>query len=194
MTASTNPELISSLMQGLRQGDQQAAGKLVEIFYPELRRIAAVRMKSESENHTWRPTVLVNELYLELIKIKALRKTGPATDADKQEFLALSAFLMKRLLIHHSRRLSRKTVYETMPELACPQSSGTQALIEVEDALNRLGAIEPKLRSVVEMRVFEGLTGEEIAARLGCGTATVARNWSFARRWLEEEFTKAPAA
>jgi RNA polymerase sigma factor (TIGR02999 family) len=193
MLSAPNPELISSLMSGLRRGDQRAAGQLVEIFYPELRRIAAARMKAERDNHTWRPTALVNELYLELVKIKALRKTGPTSDAEKQEFLALSAFLMKRLLIHHSRRLSSKASYEELPELASPLS-GTEALVQVEDALDRLAAIDPKLRFTVEMRVFEGLTGEEIAARMDCSTATVTRNWSFARRWLEEEFARVPAA
>ena len=193
MISEPNSELISSLMSGLRQGDQHAAGQLVEIFYPELRRIAAARMKAERDNHTWRPTALVNELYLELIKIKALRKTGASTDAEKQEFLALSAFLMKRLLIHHSRRLSSKASHQELPELTAHRS-GTEALVEVEDALDRLAAIDPKLRSTVEMRVFEGLTGEEIAARMDCSTATVARNWSFSRRWLEQEFAKVPAA
>jgi RNA polymerase sigma factor (TIGR02999 family) len=193
MISAQNPELISTLMSGLRQGDQRAAGQLVEIFYPELRRIAAARMKAERDNHTWRPTALVNELYLELIKIKALRKTGASTDAEKQEFLALSAFLMKRLLIHHSRRLSSKASHRELPELTA-RISGAEALVEVEDALDRLAAIDPKLRSTVEMRVFEGLTGEEISTRMDCSTATVARNWSFARRWLEQEFAKVPAA
>jgi RNA polymerase sigma factor (sigma-70 family) len=59
--------------------------------------------------------------------------------------------------------------------------------------LNRLAAINPKLRTVVELRVFEGLTREEIAERMGCGTATVARHWEFARQWLEDEFGRVPA-
>lgn len=193
MISVPNPELISSLMKGLREGDPEAAGRLVEIFYPELRRIAAARMKAERDNHTWRPTALVNELYLELIKIKALRKSGPNTEAEKQEFLALSAFLMKRLLIHHSRRLSSKVSHQELPELPT-RGTGAEALVQVEDALDRLATIDPKLRTVVEMRVFEGLTGEEIAERLGCGTATVARHWSFARRWLESEFARVSTA
>ena len=62
------------------------------------------------------------------------------------------------------------------------------ALIEIDDTLNRLAAINPALRRVVELRVFEGLTREEIAREIGCGTATVARHWTFARNWLEDAF------
>jgi RNA polymerase sigma factor (sigma-70 family) len=65
-------------------------------------------------------------------------------------------------------------------------------VIEIDDALNRLAAINPALRRVVELRVFEGLTREEIARKMGCGTATVARHWNFARNWLEETLAGTP--
>jgi RNA polymerase sigma factor (TIGR02999 family) len=173
-------------MEALRNGDGRAAGQLVELFYPELRRIAAARMRSERVEHTWRPTALVNELYLELVKIKALRAAG---GEGRNQFLALAAYLMKRLLIHHSRRVGSKAEKIELPELPDPHTSGSEAIHQVDSALDQLAAINPSLRRVVELRVFEGLTREEIAARLGCSTATVARNWSFARKWLEQEFT-----
>ena len=66
------------------------------------------------------------------------------------------------------------------------------SLVEIDDVLNRLAGINPRLRRVVELRVFEGLTREEIAREMGCGTATVARHWSFARNWLEEAFAGTP--
>ena len=75
-----------------------------------------------------------------------------------------------------------------MPEMPGPQSSAEHSLIEIDDALNRLAAMNPALRRVVELRVFEGLTREEIARKMGCGTATVSRHWNFARAWLEEAF------
>ncbi len=188
------PSRIASLMDGLRSGNRQAAAELVELFYPELRRLAAARMRAERPDHTWSPTALVNELYLELLKIKALREAGPESVADRDQFLALSAHVMKRLLLNHARRPSRKASEEGLPDLQDPKSGAEQELHEVENALDRLGGISSRLRAVVELRVFEGLTRDEIAARLNCGTATVARDWTFARRWLEIEFARQPAS
>ena len=73
-----------------------------------------------------------------------------------------------------------------------PDSLNEHSLLEIDDVLNRLAAINPALRRVVELRVFEGLTREEIAREMGCGPATVARHWSFARNWLEEAFAGTP--
>src|SRR5215469_3960483 len=97
---------IAELMKGLRNGNKEAAGQLVAAFYPELRRMAARRIRSERAPHTWQPTVLVNELYLELLKIRAIK-----TDEDRPEreaFLGLAAHIMRRLLIHHARPLHRR--------------------------------------------------------------------------------------
>lgn len=187
------PGRVASLMNGLREGDRHAAGELVELFYPELRRIAAARMQGERAGHTWRPTALVNELYLELLKIRALRDSGPDGVADRDQFLALAAHVMKRLLLNHARRLPSRVAREELQELVDPKGTAEQALLEVENALDRLGGISARLRTVVELRVFQGLTREEIAASLGCGTATVARDWSFARQWLEVEFARLPS-
>ena len=100
--------LIASLMTRFRSGDRQAVGELVDSLYPELRRIAAFRMYRESQEHTWTPTVLVNELYLELVKIRALRPADIGED-EREAFLRLSGFLMRRLLIHHARPLSKNS-------------------------------------------------------------------------------------
>ena len=191
--ASLQPDTVACLMASFRNGDQAAAGRLVEIFYPELRRIAGARMRAERLNHTLQPTALVHQLYLELVKVKALRSTSSGGADEKTAFLGLAAYLMKRLLIHHARPLSKRA--EKIP--ACPifqpRTSGTeQALLEIDETLNRLAAINPALRRVVELRVFEGLTREEIAQEMGCGTATVARHWTFARNWLEDAFTGTP--
>ena len=107
-------------------------------------------------------------------------------------FLGLAAYLMKRLLIHHARPLSKRAEKTALPDFPTPDSGTEQALLEIDDTLNRLAAINPALRRVVELRVFEGLTREEIAREMGCGTATVARHWTFARNWLEDAFTGTP--
>ena len=178
-------------MASFRNGDHEAAGRLVEIFYPELRRIAAARMRAERPDHTLQPTALVHQLYLELVKIKALRPASSSGADDKAAFLGLAAYLMKRLLIHHARPLSRQAEKAELPDLSGPYSPTAHSLLEIDDILNRLAAINPALRRVVELRVFEGLTREEVAREMGC-TATVARHWSFARNWLEEALAGRP--
>jgi RNA polymerase sigma factor (TIGR02999 family) len=177
-------------MASFRDGDHEAAGQLVEIFYPELRRIAAARMRAERPDHTLQPTALVHQLYLELVKVKALRPASSDGADEKAAFLGLAAYMMKRLLIHHARPLSRCAEKTELPDL--PRLPTESSLLEIDDVLNRLAAINPALRQVVELRVFEGLTREEIARKMGCGTATVARHWSFARNWLEEALAERP--
>src|SRR3954447_6006598 len=95
-------------MASFRRGDRGAAGRLVELFYPELRRIAAARMRGERPDHTLQPTAVVHQLYLELVKVKALRPAGSGGAAEKAAFLGLAAYLMKQLLIHHARPLSKR--------------------------------------------------------------------------------------
>ena len=177
---------VARLMKSFRGGDSQAAKDLVNLLYPDLRRLAASQMRREDAAHSWQPSALVNEFYLELIKIKAL-KPGPDAAEEKQAFLRLAAHLMKRLLIHHSRPLHCRIEKVPLDEEAESRMSGEEELLQIDTALHRLESVNPRLRAVVELRVFEGLTGEEIAERLGCGPATVARDWSFARRWLQEE-------
>jgi RNA polymerase sigma factor (TIGR02999 family) len=179
-------------MARFRNGDHEAVGRLVELFYPELRRIACARMRAERPDHTLQPTALVHQLYLELVKVKALRPASSGGGDEKAAFLGLAAYLMKRLLIHHARPLSRRAEKAELPDLPGPHLPAEHSLVEIDDVLNRLAAINPALRRVVELRVFEGLTREDIARQMGCGTATVARHWNFARNWLEEAFGGTP--
>jgi RNA polymerase sigma factor (TIGR02999 family) len=190
--ADFQPDAACRLMARFRAGDPEAAGRLVELFYPELRRIAAERMRSERPDHTLQPTAVVHQFYLELVKIKALRSTSSDGANEKAAFLGLAAFLMKRLLIHHARPLARRSDKAEVPDLPDPRSAGEHSLLEIDDTLNRLAAINPALRRVVELKVFEGLTREEIASQMGCGTSTVARHWTFARNWLEDAFAGTP--
>lgn len=179
---------VAQLMGSLRRGNQDAARQLADIFYPELRRLAAVKMKQERAAHTWQPTVLVNELYLELVKLRGLGDRDYSADEEKTAFLNLAGAMMHRLLIHHARPLYKRVEQVRIDETAEPSSNGNQALAEVENALTGLAAMDPKLRTVVEMKVFEGLTGDQIAERLGCSRRTVANYWDFARNWLRKEW------
>ena len=173
-------------MAAFRQGDPEAANRLVEMFYPQLRRIAAAQMRHEATGHSWHPTLLVNELYLELLKIKALQPAEGDEQREKAAFFGLASLLMQRLLIQHTRPLRQRAVKVDVTE-DCLISNGLETIAAIEALLARLEAIQPRLRQVVECKAFEGLTTKETAERLGCGTATVDRDWTFARHWLQKE-------
>lgn len=175
----------------LGQGSPEAARQFVEQFYPELRRMAAARMQGERAAHTWQPTVLVHELYLELVKVRALGARGDGDEQERAAFFGLAGQMMRRLLIRHARSLYRQSEHVDIADAPEVNLGGTDAVHDVEDALTRLAAINPRFRTVVEMKVFEGLTGEEIARQLDCSPRTVAACWSFARRWLCEEWAGA---
>jgi RNA polymerase sigma-70 factor (ECF subfamily) len=148
-----------------------------------LKRIAAGHLMRERQGHSWQPTLLVNELYLELTKIKALRPADSAYDDDKAAFFALSGQLMRRLLIHHARALSTKAIKVPLWEEL--RTDPEQGLSQIEGLLRQLEEIDPIIRTVVEFKVFEGCTAEEIAKRLGCSVATINRHWQFARHWMK---------
>ncbi|QOY90358.1 ECF-type sigma factor [Paludibaculum fermentans] len=183
----TDPQnTVSVLMNAFRAGDSEAGAKLTELFYPELKRLAASHLMRERQGHSWQPTILVNELYLELTKIKALRPSAAAYDDDRAAFFALAGLLMRRLLIHHARPLSRKAVKVPLWDEMCANPEGN--LLEIEDLLQHLENINPVIRTVVEKKVFEGHTAEEIARQMGCSAVTVNRHWQFARHWMKSKF------
>lgn len=179
------PDMVAQLMRDLRHGSAAAKKELVKILYPELRRLAATKMKRERANHTLQPTAIVNELYLELLKISGLPQRSYVDEQERSAFMRLAGKVMDRLLVHHARRLPSRVERIEWDDGDDPSDSGAEALQRVEDALGKLEAIEPRLRAVVEMKVFEGLTGEEIAHELGCSPRTVVSSWTYARQWLQ---------
>jgi RNA polymerase sigma factor (TIGR02999 family) len=180
---SAPEQSVSAAMNAFRAGDPQAGAMLTEMFYPELKRLAARHLSKEQRGHSWQPTLLVNELYLELSKIKSLRNSDRKYDDDKAAFFALAGYLMRRLLIHHARPLKKRVL--KVPLWEDLRSNPEEGLAEIESLLRSLESIDPALRTVVELKVFEGLTAEEIGRRLGCPVITVNRNWQFARQWLQ---------
>jgi RNA polymerase sigma factor (TIGR02999 family) len=185
---------VGRLMGHLRSGDQDAARELVDAFYPELRRMAAARMRNEKPGHTWQPTVLVHELYLELTRLRGLNTRSYKEEQEKAAFLNLAGVIMRRLLIHHARPLYRRAKKVEVNSARDLGTNGLAALADVENVLDRLAAVDPKMELVVVMRVFEGLTGDEIAERLDCSPRTVANYWDFARHWLRKEWAEKPTA
>lgn len=113
----------------------------------------------------------------------------PGRTARKDSFLNFAAYLMKRILIHHARPLASRVQKEILEDTGNSTPGGAETLVELEDVLSRLAKISPSLRALVEMKVFEGLSREEIAHRLGCTPRTVTRHWDFAKTWLQHELT-----
>ncbi len=184
---------LGCLIDGVRQGKKANTDELFELLYPELRRLAVARMRREGSGHSWQPTLLVNELYIELLKNRAFDQ-GEADEERRKAFLGLAGFLMKRLLILHSRPLRQRARHEgeeALVEVAAGGQGESAAL--VESMLERIERVDPRLRTVVEMRVFQGSSQEEIAAQLGCSTRSVGTLWSFARQWLAKELGPAEA-
>ena len=160
--------------------------QLIEAFYPELKRLAASKMRNEATDHTLQPTALVNELYLELLRANALRPVKPQDKRQKSAFFALAGQVMHWLLIRHTRRLSWHAQMHALPDTLADHSAGTQRLVELESLLAELAAMDPQLRAVVELRVFEGLSIEECSERLRCSVSTITRNWRYAKLWLQD--------
>ena len=175
-------------MRAFRQGNRDAGRALADLFYPELRRMAAARMRGERSEHTWQPTALVHELYLEIAKVRSMGTPSESAEEERSAFLAIAGHMMKRLLIHHARPLYRRAEHVAIVDDTLPATPSIESLQDVEDALSRLADVNPRLRAVVEMKVFEGLTGDEIARQLGCSRGTVSNCWGFAQRWLQEEW------
>src|SRR5690242_21854901 len=90
---------VGSLMARFRSGDREAADQLFSLLYPELRRLAAIKMKAEGSQHSWQPSLLVNELYLQLIKVKSLPQPQAAELSERDQFLGFAAHVMRHLLI-----------------------------------------------------------------------------------------------
>jgi RNA polymerase sigma factor (TIGR02999 family) len=178
---------VSSLMARFRLGDRQAADQLFSLLYPELRRLAAIKMNAEGSQHSWQPSLLVNELYLQLVKVKSLPAPETADRSEREQFLQLAAHVMRNLLIDHSRLLSHRITKVDIAKFEVLDESGDATLQEIDELLEKLASIHPRLRSVVEMKVFEGLSVDEIGMRLGIAPRTVARNWTFCKQWLREK-------
>ena len=131
-----------------------------------------------------------NELYLELIKVGKLSAPQNESGEEKESFLNFAAFLMKRILIHHARPIARRIPKISLEDTDRQPSVSGEPLLELEDILCRLARVNPNLRALVEMKVFEGLYGEAIAERLGCTPRTVTRHWEFASIWLQHELVR----
>jgi RNA polymerase sigma factor (TIGR02999 family) len=185
-TVKASRREVTLLLQEWRRGDQAALDKLVPLVYQELHRLAHMYMAHERLDHTLRTTALVNEAYVRLIELKQVQWQ------DRVHFFAISATMMRRVLVEFARsRRSRKRGGEVQrlefDEAAIPPVKPDADLIALDDALNALAAIDPRGARVVELRFFGGLTVDETAEVLGISDKTVMRDWELARVWLLHE-------
>lgn len=181
-----DPGDVTRLLRDCQAGDQRALSQLIAIVYGELRRLAAYYMKNERPDHTLQPTALVHEAYLRLVG------RGQRDWRDRAHFFAVAAETMRKLLVDHARaRLAAKrggnqTRVDVKTPTA-PDTSESEDLIALHEALARLNERDPRQARVVELRHFGGLSIAEVAAVLGISERTVKREWGMAKAWLHAE-------
>ena len=177
------PANFTQLLTDWRDGNPQALERLTPLVYEELRRLARNYMRGERGGHTLQATAVVHEAFLRLIH-------GNVALQDRAHFFALASRLMRRVLVDHAKSRGRlKRVVppeEPRQEDSEPQVAGFD-VISLDDALQSLQQMEPRLAQVIELYYFGGMTYDQIAAESGASAATVHRDIRLARAWLLQE-------
>jgi RNA polymerase sigma factor (TIGR02999 family) len=173
----------SQLLERWSAGDAAALSGLIPLLYRELARLARSQLRRERGDHTLETSALVHEAYLRLVTQHSV------ACHHRGEFLAIAARTMRRVLIDHARtrgyqKRGADSIRLSLVEALLPASQPDVDLLELEDALVRLERAAPDQARVVELRVFAGLTAEEIAVALEISVPTVTRRWRAARAWL----------
>jgi RNA polymerase sigma-70 factor (ECF subfamily) len=178
---------ISGLLRAWSEGDRNALERLTPIVYNELHRLARRYMRGERPGHSLQTTALVNEAYMRLLDYKRIAWQ------DRAHFFAISAQLMRRILVEHARRHNLKrgggVPHVSLEEAAVVGGERATDLVALDDAMNALERLDPRKVQVVEMRFFGGLSVEETAEVLKVSAITVMRDWSTAKAWLYRELT-----
>jgi len=185
-------DTVTAMLVRLADGEGAVREQLLPVVYDELRRIAAAYLVRERANHTLQPTALVHEAYLKLVDADSLRFEGRA------QFFALAARAMRQILVDHARtkgRLKRGggavalSLSENQPtptELSLPD------VLAIDEALEKLSALDDRKARLVELRFFAGLTEAEAAEALGIARSTAAEDWRFVKAWLRRELAEEP--
>ena len=178
---------ITALLEAWREGDQTALEKLTPIVYKELHRLAGRYMRGERPGHSLQTTDLVNEAYMRLVDYKRMHWQNRA------HFFAVSAQLIRRILVEHARRRNLKRGagirHVSLDEVAVAGGGRSADLVALDDAMKALAQVDPRKERVVEMRFFGGLSVEETAEVLKVSSVTVMRDWSTAKAWLYRELS-----
>jgi RNA polymerase sigma factor (TIGR02999 family) len=182
---------VSGLLRAWSDGDETAFEQLTPIVYRELHRIAHLQMRKERAERTLQTTALVNEAYLRLVDARQVRWQ------DRAHFFAISAQIMRRILIDYARRhnLKRGVGFQhvSLEQAELPAAAEDPDLIALDEALNALEQFDSRKAKVVELRFFGGLSVEETAVVLKVSTITVIRDWNNAKAWLYRQLAKGAA-
>lgn len=183
MTALRTPSELTALLDDWKHGDQSAIQKLTPLVYGELRRIAHRYARRERNGHTLQTTALINEAYLRLAG------NEPPDWQNRQHFFAVTAQVMRHILIDHARR--RRSLKHggaadqvSLSDAALMAADRAEELIALDEALAELAVLDPRKSQVVELRYFGGLSLEETAQALDLSLMTVRRDWRAAKAWL----------
>lgn len=185
-----NPsQRINKLLARWNEGDMEARDSLVPLVYDELRRLAASYLRRERTDHTLQPTALVHEAYLRLADQQHVRWQ------DRHHFFGVVAQLMRRILVDSARRrlgAKRGSGVPNVPltEAIAMSKQRPADLLALDETLKRLSELDQRQSRVIELRVFGGLSIDEIAQALEISPATVKREWTMGKGWLLREMKK----
>jgi len=182
---SPDPRGVTILLKQWREGDSRAFDALVPLIYNELRRLAGRCLSSERPGHTLRATALVHEAYMRLVDADVNWQT-------RAHFYAIAARVMRRLLVEHARAHTRHKrgsgqIHVALDEAVVVGPEAAAVVTDLDDALQRLAAIDARRSDIVQLLFFGGLTYEETAAALNISPATVHRELKLAKAWLLRE-------
>src|SRR5947209_20274115 len=185
-----DPQEVTQLLADWSHGDQFALERLIPLVYKELRHLAHRYMEGQRPDHTLQTTALVNEAYLRLAD-----QTKP-NFTNRSHFFAVSAKAMRQILVDYAKAQQREkrgagASKVELNEAALISPEQTNAILDVDEALEKLAVLDSRKAHVVELRYFGGLNQEEIAEVLKISTVTVRRDWVFARAWLYTELHSA---
>jgi RNA polymerase sigma factor (TIGR02999 family) len=178
---------VTHLLKAWSAGDQGALEELTPKVYVELRRMAAKYMRNERAGNTLQATALVHEVFLRLVEVDSV------TWQDRAHFFAVSANMMRRILVDRARAKGMakrgggalQLNLDDMPEVA--SGSRDREIVAIDEALDTLAQIDPRKAKVIELRFFGGLSVEETAEVLKISPQSVMRDWKMARAWLMAE-------
>ena len=183
---------ITQLLAEWRDGNQAALDDLYPLVYAELHRLARRYMSRERKGHTLQTTALINEAYVRLVDQREVQW------ANRSHFFAISAQIMRRILIDHARRYAYAkrgggARQVSLDETATVALGDLSEFLRLDEALKSLAELDPRRSQVVELKYFGGLNNDEIAGVLKISKNTVIRDWNMARAWLYSELSGRPA-
>jgi RNA polymerase sigma-70 factor, ECF subfamily len=184
---------VTRLLKAWTGGDEEALEKLTPLVYRQLQEIAQRYMAGERSGHTLQTTALVNEAYLRLVNCAKVNWQ------DRAHFFAVSAQLMRRILIDFARSRGYSKRGGAVPHVSLEEAPSVcnepdANLVALDDALQELSAVDERKSKVVELKFFGGLTVEETAEVLRVSTDTVIRDWRLAKIWLLRELSRERAS